>query len=296
MTTRTVTAMFNSRGAAERAAQQLQSEFSLASSAVRISPDAGVTDAGYDPARPNQETGFFGSLKSLLLPDEDRFAYAEGVRRGNVLVSAQVDEGHIARAAEVLESAGALDLDQQEMSWRQSGWTGYSAGSTAAAVAVKTGATERSSVQAGGEVAIPIVEESLVVAKREVDRGRVRVRSYVTERAAEAQVTLHEERVEVERRPVDRAFTDAERTGAFTDRVIEATASAEEAVVGKQSRVVEEVVVGKQATDRVETVRDTVRRTEVEVEGSDSDVAGAATGAVTTDNSLGAKSKPVRNS
>ena len=30
--------------------------------------------------------------------------------------------------------------------------------------------------------------------------------------------------------------------------------------------VVEEIVVGKSATDRVETVRDTVRRTEVEVE------------------------------
>ena len=37
-------------------------------------------------------------------------------------------------------------------------------------------------------------------------------------------------------------------------------------VIAKEARVVEEVVVGKTATDRVETVTDTVRRTDVEVE------------------------------
>jgi stress response protein YsnF len=39
-------------------------------------------------------------------------------------------------------------------------------------------------------------------------------------------------------------------------------------VVGKQERVVEEVVVGKTGKDRTETVRDKVRRTDVEVERS----------------------------
>jgi len=48
--------------------------------------------------------------------------------------------------------------------------------------------------------------------------------------------------------------------------VIEATETAEEAVVAKEARVTEEVVVRKQAEERTETVRDTVRRTEVEVE------------------------------
>ena len=42
-------------------------------------------------------------------------------------------------------------------------------------------------------------------------------------------------------------------------------------MVNKQARVVEEVVVGKEATERTETVRDTVRRTDVEVEQLDSD-------------------------
>jgi hypothetical protein len=48
--------------------------------------------------------------------------------------------------------------------------------------------------------------------------------------------------------------------------VIEMTETVEELVINKQARVVEEVVVHKEVKDHVETVRDTVRRTNVEVE------------------------------
>ena len=41
---------------------------------------------------------------------------------------------------------------------------------------------------------------------------------------------------------------------------------AEEPVVNKRARVREEVVVGKETSKRTEQIRDTVRRTEVEVE------------------------------
>jgi stress response protein YsnF len=44
------------------------------------------------------------------------------------------------------------------------------------------------------------------------------------------------------------------------------TETDEEAVVAKTARVVEEVVVSKDVTERVETIRDTVRRDEVEIE------------------------------
>jgi len=118
---------------------------------------------------------------------------------------------------------------------------------------------------AGEEEAIPLVEERLRVGKRETGHGRVRVRTYVVETPVQEQVTLREERVEVERRPVDRPLTDADRAD-FTDRVIEATETSEEAVIGKEARVREEVVVRKQAGERVETISDTVRRTEVEVD------------------------------
>ena len=90
----------------------------------------------------------------------------------------------------------------------------------------------------------------------------------VIETPVEEQVTLREERVNVERRPVNREVTDAD-LAAMQDQTIEMTARAEEAVVAKRARVIEEVVVRKEAQDRTETVRDTVRRTDVNVERTD---------------------------
>jgi len=48
--------------------------------------------------------------------------------------------------------------------------------------------------------------------------------------------------------------------------VIEVTEIGEEVVVSKTARVIEEVVVGKEASHRTERVKDTVRKTEVEIE------------------------------
>ena len=53
---------------------------------------------------------------------------------------------------------------------------------------------------------------------------------------------------------------------AFVDRTLEAEERAEEAVVGKEARVTEEIGLRRESDERTETVSDTVRRTEVEVE------------------------------
>ncbi|MGI4733102.1 MAG: YsnF/AvaK domain-containing protein, partial [Janthinobacterium lividum] len=108
------------------------------------------------------------------------------------------------------------------------------------------------------------VEEQLVVGKREVDRGGARVRSYVTETAVHEQIKLRDEKINVQRRAVDRPITDAD--DAFRERTIDMTATGEEAVVGKTARVVEEVVVSKTRGEHVEQIDDTVRRTDVEID------------------------------
>lgn len=122
------------------------------------------------------------------------------------------------------------------------------------------GTGEKSEV---GDV-IKLYEERLDVGKREVSHGRLRVRSYVVETPVDEQVTLRSETVQVDRRPVDRAVsaTDA----LFQDRTIELEEFAEEAVVSKQARVVEEISLRKEVHDRTETIHDTVRHTEVEIE------------------------------
>ena len=109
-----------------------------------------------------------------------------------------------------------------------------------------------------------MAEEHLKVGKREVNQGRVRVRSYVVETPVNEQVNLRQENVHVERRPADRPVSGADNL--FRDRTIEAEERSEEAVVAKEARVKEELVVKKDVDQRTETVSDKVRRTEVEVE------------------------------
>ncbi|MBZ5712383.1 YsnF/AvaK domain-containing protein [Nannocystis pusilla] len=113
-------------------------------------------------------------------------------------------------------------------------------------------------------VEMKVVEEDLLVGKRVVEQGRVRVYAHVSERPVEEQVNLREEHVTVKRRPVDRPAT-SEDLNAFRESTMEMTEYAEEAVVAKEARVVEEVVVGREVETHTETVRDKVRRTDVEV-------------------------------
>jgi uncharacterized protein (TIGR02271 family) len=114
------------------------------------------------------------------------------------------------------------------------------------------------------EQVIPVTEEQLHVGKRAVERGGVRVHTRIVETPVEEQVRLRDETVQVERRVVDRPAGDV--GNAFQERTIEVRETDEEAVVAKTARVTEEVVVRKDVEERAQTVSDTVRRTEVEVE------------------------------
>jgi uncharacterized protein (TIGR02271 family) len=125
--------------------------------------------------------------------------------------------------------------------------------------------TTQTGATAEGDVRVPVVEEELQVGTRQVRRGGVRLYTRVVERPVEETVRLRDETVHVERRAVDRPATEAD-VAAAQEGTLEVTETDEEPVVRKQARVVEEVVVGKAQEERTETVRDTVRRTEVEVE------------------------------
>jgi uncharacterized protein (TIGR02271 family) len=116
----------------------------------------------------------------------------------------------------------------------------------------------------GKNEVLRLAEEHLEVGKRLVEDGTTRIRRFVTEKPVEAQVTLHEEHAEV----VRRAISDPNyvKDIDWSDSTIEVLETSEQAVVSKSARIAEEVVIGKAGSDRVETVRDTVRRQQVEVE------------------------------
>ena len=264
--TRTVTALFDQKADAEAAENRLKAA-NVDASHIRIhdktSPDFHATGRST-----TQEPGIWGSIKNAFLPDEDRHTYEEGVRRGGFLLTADGGEEHVDDAVRVLEEADTVDIDDRSQQWRSSGWdyapeAAAGAGSDTGGYAYGSEKTA-SDTDVAGEQSIPIVEESLVVGKREVDRGGARVRSYVTETPVHEQVRLRDEKINVQRRAVDRPLADAD--DAFRERTIDVTATGEEAVVGKTARVVEEVVVSKTAGERVEQIDDTVRRTEVEID------------------------------
>ena len=110
------------------------------------------------------------------------------------------------------------------------------------------------------------VEEELSIAKRQVGRGGVQVTTSVSERPVEQTVTLREETVEAKRRAADYTLSPEEAEEALQEKTIEMTATGEEVEVSKTARLVGEVALSKQTTEREQTVRDTVRRSEAEVE------------------------------
>lgn len=256
---RTITALFDTRADAEAAKNRLEAA-SLQVSHVDITDktSAGYSDnVGTGTTSPESQ-GFWASLKGAFSPGEDRHVYEEGVRRGGALLTATVHDDHVDQAVDILDNANSVDIDGRANDWKKSGWVAPVA---ATGMTAKPMTTDRT--MGKNEEMIPVIEETLRVGKREVERGGVRVRSYIVETPVSEQVTLHEEHVSVERRPVTGGTVPAD---AFRERTIEMTETAEEAVVAKDARVVEEVVVRKTADDRTETVSDTVRRTEVEVD------------------------------
>jgi len=239
--------------------------------------------AGYDNSdvkfhdysgRSSDEKGLWQSIKEAFgfADEEDHRLYTEAVRRGAYAISLDVedidDQASSDRAIAIMRRHNPIDLDQQATQWRSQGWTGYtdtSAQRAGANLSQQTTQrkTERSQ-QAGGQEVIPVVQEELRVGKRAVQQGGIRVYTRVTERPVEEQVNLRSEKVTVERRPTDRPVTNAD--AAFRERTIDASETREEAVVNKQARVVEEVALNKQVDQRTETIRDTVRRTDVDVQ------------------------------
>jgi hypothetical protein len=82
---------------------------------------AALTGAGIGAAA----GGLVGALTESGIPEEDAKNYAEGVRRGDVLVTAKADSTRADRASEIMDNHGAVDVNDRVDNWKQRGWTGY---------------------------------------------------------------------------------------------------------------------------------------------------------------------------
>ena len=253
-----IAAFDNTRTAQQAVERLVQQGFSRSSVHLQSGYDEAAAAAS-SKASLVDPFGFASFFSSLFGANSTSEAgkYAEAVRRGNtvVVVDAKTDD-EAAKATKLLQELGSLDVDQQAAAWKKQGWTGFDASAKP---------LKPEELTAERETIVPVVQEELQVGKRTVEGGGIRVVKRLTETPVSELVTLREEHATIERRPVDRAATEADFTN-FKEGTVEIRERSEEAVVGKTSRVVEEVVVGKNVTERTETVSDTVRRTDVEVE------------------------------
>jgi uncharacterized protein (TIGR02271 family) len=183
-----------------------------------------------------------------------------------------------------MEDNNPVDIERRAAYWRsEQDWTGYDAGAGPYdADQIGTFREDRETWEADydgdfdydydedfdeDDDTIEIAEEELRVGKRDVSGDTVRVRSHVVSEPVEEDVSLRREQVNVDRRPADRPA----REGDFDEETIEMTETYEEPVVDKSARVIEEVVLRKNTDVVNETVRDTVRHTEVDVEDTGDD-------------------------
>ncbi len=239
---------------------------------------AGFSGSDIETKEAGSASGLDNDLMGHGVPEGDIKLFLEGVRAGDTLAIAHTSDDKAEQAREIMDRHGALDIhDAYALRGTQTATTmptsttaatlgtaavGTAAMDTAAMATDTTAMTPGANL--GGETVIPIVEEELAVGKREIQRGGARIHTRITERPVSEQVTLREEEVTINRHPVDRAVTEGDM--AFKEQNFEVTETDEVPVVSKTARVVEEVVVGKTATERTETVSDTVRRTDVDVE------------------------------
>lgn len=274
MAQHTVVGIFDNASQAQQAVEQLVSN-GFSRSQVDLS--AGLTGQTTDSSAviPDRHANTSGTRTEELVDDtkdvgsgighffsnlfggddtEDTRKYAQVASQGSVVtVHAQTEE-EAERAADLLDEAGAVDVNERAAAY------GYTEPTTTP----RMDTTPPAATTDGGQT-IQVIEENLEVGKRTVETGGVRLRSRIVARPVEESVRLRQERVTVQRTPVNRPATGAD-LDAFQDGQIELTEHAEVAVVSKTANVVEEVSVGTVATEREEVIRDTVRKTEVDVE------------------------------
>jgi stress response protein YsnF len=256
---KTVVALFNNSNEAQQAIDTLIDEgfdrtsvdLSNSNSNTSYSNDS----TGYnDSNRDTNESGISRFFNSLFGDNDEADKYSKVAQRNSCVVTVHATSSEEAqRAADILDASGAMDVNEKAQEY------GY--GTTGTNIN-KDSMDTRSG---NDSTSIPIVEENVQVGKREVETGGVRLRSRIVEKPVEENLRLREERVTVERTPVDRTATD-EDLNSFQETDIEVVEHAEVPVVSKEVRVVEEVKLNKEVEHRDETVKETVRKTEVDVE------------------------------
>lgn len=207
----------------------------------------------------HQHVGLWRRLFGENVWEHEASVYGDTLQKGGAILAVRGPKEHVAKIMAILDAHQPVDVHER-----------------AAKIGTDVPVEARALVTAPGtkpagaskDEVVRLAEEQMNVGKRMFETGTTRIRRFVTERPVEAQVNLHEEHAKVVRRAVSDPNYIADIDWSDTEYTV--TETAERPVVSKTARVVEEIAVGREGSDRTETVRDTVRRQQADVEKVDS--------------------------
>ena len=271
----TVVGVFSYTSEAQEAKEYLVNN-GFNSADVDIATNGGLTDNDNNEDFGDRVGNFFGNLFGSD-DDDARTKYTEAGRKGTIVTVHARSSDEAQRAAEILDNYGADDVDSgygttntgvsdidNTTLTTTDNLTSTDIPASATDYRATTGVTDYDSTETPAG-SIPVISEDLQVGKREVESGGVRLKSRIVERPVEESIRLRQEHVNVERNTVNRPATEAD-FNSFKEGTIEVREHNEVPVVSKDARVVEEVSLDKEVSEREETIRDTVRNTEVDTE------------------------------
>ena len=262
----TLLAVYDTRVHADAAVRALKAA-GFAESDISVFDSDRLKDIRPSLAPGVTKPGLWQRLFGVDVYEHEANIYGQTVQEGGALISVRLPAGEVAHARSVLDIHWPVDVHDRAIT------TGVAPAAHVETIQKKIEAVPLAAVQkvavspklaAAQPEVLRLAEEQLEVGKQMVETGRTRVRRFVTERDVAQDVTLHEEHAEVLRK----AISDPKYIGVidWADGTIEVIETAEHALANKTARIVEEVGLRKIGSDHVETIRDKLRRQQVEIE------------------------------
>lgn len=295
-----IVTMFNTVAQAEGAKRSLL-KAGFPDSDIDILSGERLESEGHAVRHPGLWQRLFGDT----VDDEQAGVYDDALESGGVVLSLRADEDQLPRALTILDAHDSVDFSRRNNP-DYTDTTGSVSDAAPSTNPIFTGerddvltASQGAASPTGNESrplrtsltgdeseeeVLRLAEEQLEVGKRLVSEGSTRVRRYTVTDEVSEQISLREQHADIFRRSINEPAHVGDVD--WSEKTVEVAETHEQPVINKTAQVKEEVVVRTDANERVETVSDTVRRQEVDIDHTApetlaSDV--ATTGTDTTD-------------
>jgi uncharacterized protein (TIGR02271 family) len=235
-----------------------------------------------------------GGIEEIFLDDQTNQPEWIGLGSGGIFGSKRVvvpvetanvqnDGLHVPYSKDQVKGTPAIKGDEIDQKTEQQLYTHYGlnysqhrseTGLAAGRSAGGPSGTGRSQQRQRDDATITRSEEEMRVGKRDVDAGTVRLRKFVETEPVTEQVQLRQERVDIEREPVNKPA----RGGQLGDQEVDVNLRREEPVVEKNVVEKEQIRARKRDEMTTEDVGGEVRKERVDIEGDEGSDAGRRRG------------------